>query len=156
MKLAPGAAGAVGAIVVSMSMVGAGVAAADPYAGQTYADASSAIGNAGQTAIIAGRVGSQLPNDQCIVTRSQQAPWVAGTNFTPVTNTVLLYLNCNQVLAAPGKPGNSAASPEGQQAKKEQEAEVWKSTTEDGAQWCAENQKAHPDWGDAAFKGCPS
>ena len=44
-------------------------------------------------------------------------------------------------------PGNSAASPEGQQAKRDQEAYEWKSTTEDGAQWCAENQKAHPDWG---------
>ncbi len=155
MKLASGSAVAVGAIAVSMSIVGAGVAAADPYAGQTYADAASAIGNSGQVAVIAGRVGSQLPNDQCIVSRSQRASWVSGTNFTPVTNKILLYLNCNQVLAGPGTPGNSAASPEGQQAKRDQEAEVWKSTTEEGAQWCAENQKAHPDWGDAAFKGCP-
>lgn len=155
MKAAWGIAGAVGAIAVSMSMVGAGVAAADPYAGQTYGDASSAISSYGQTAIIAGRVGSLLPDSECIVTRSQQAPWTSGANFVPVTDTVLLYLNCNQTLAGPGVPGNSAASPEGRQAKKDQEAYVWKSTTEEGAQWCAANQKAHPDWGAAAFNGCP-
>ncbi|MCB0942384.1 MAG: hypothetical protein KDB72_19350 [Mycobacterium sp.] len=155
MKAASGTAVVVGAVAVSMSVYGAGVAAADPYAGQTYGDASSAISSYGQTPVIAGRVGSVLPTDQCIVTRSQKASGLGGANFTPVQNTVLLYLNCNQVLAGPGVPGNSAASPEGQQAKKDQEAYEWKSTTEDGAQWCAENQKAHPDWGAAAFNGCP-
>ena len=73
-----------------------------------------------------------------------------------MTNTVLLYLNCNQVLAGPGGAGNSAASPEGQQAKRDQEAYEWKSTTEDGAQWCAENQKAHPDWGPQHSMAAPA
>jgi len=154
-KLAVSTATAIGATALSMSLFGAGVAAADDYAGKTYADASSAIGNAGMTAVIAGTNGSELPSDQCIVTRSAKAPWVKGDNFQPVTNTVLLYLNCNAPLAAPGEPGNSAASPEGQAEKKRQANITWKSTTEDGAQWCTENIKAHPDWGAKAFEGCP-
>lgn len=152
MKFAIGTAAA----AVAMSLFGAGIAAADQYAGQTYGDAASAISQSGRTAIIAGRVGSLLPDDECIVARSQSPSWLKGPNFQRITGTVLVYLNCNQVLAGPGVPGNSAASPEGQQAKKDQKAEEWKSTTEDGAQWCAENEKAHPDWGPAAFKGCPS
>jgi hypothetical protein len=39
-------AGAVGATALSMAMFGTGVAAADDYAGQTYADASSALSGA--------------------------------------------------------------------------------------------------------------
>ena len=31
----------------------------------------------------------------------------------------------------------------------------WKSTTDEGAQWCAENMKAHPDWNASAWDGCP-
>jgi len=45
--------GAVGTAAVSMAFFGTGVAAADDYAGQTYADASSAASDAGQTVVIA-------------------------------------------------------------------------------------------------------
>ncbi|SBS77992.1 hypothetical protein MHPYR_50159 [uncultured Mycobacterium sp.] len=107
------------------------------------------------TAVVAGRVDSELPTDQCIVTRSQKAPWVKGDNFQQTNNTMLLFLNCNAGLATAGKPGNSATSPEGQQALKDQHAYQWKSTTEDGAAWCAENLKAHPTWTGNALLGCP-
>ncbi len=100
-----------------MTFLGAGVASADAYAGQTYSAASSAISSAGKTAVIASSSGNQLSQANCIVTRSQSAPWLKGDNFSPVTNTVLLYLNCNAKLAAPGVPGNSLASPEGQAEK---------------------------------------
>ena len=64
MRTASGTATVVGAVAVAMSVYGAGVASADPYAGQTYGDASAAISSYGQTAVVAGRVGSLLPTDQ--------------------------------------------------------------------------------------------
>ena len=44
--------GAVGTAAVSMAFFGTGVAAADDYAGQTYADASSAASDAGQEGLV--------------------------------------------------------------------------------------------------------
>jgi hypothetical protein len=119
---------AVGAAAVSMAFFGTGIAAADDYAGQTYSDASSAISDAGKKAVIASRAGDTLADDDCIVTHSQSAPWLKGDDFSPVTDTVLVYLNCNATVANAKDPGNSAASPEGRQAiadeqKKQQEAE---------------------------------
>jgi len=101
----------------SITFFGAGVAAADDYAGQSYSDASSAISGAGQKAVIAAAVGDAVSQSDCVVTRSQKAPWLKGDNFSPVTDTVLLFLNCNAKLAAPGVAGNSLASPEGRAEK---------------------------------------
>ena len=98
----------------SITFFGAGVAAADDYAGQSYSDASSAISGAGQKAVIAAAVGDAVSQSDCVVTRSQKAPWLKGDNFSPVTDTVLLFLNCNAKLAT---PGNSLASPEGRAEK---------------------------------------
>lgn len=146
----------VGALTLSLAAFGSGVASADNYAGQTYGDVSSALSKAGQTGVIASVVGEIKDQSACIVDHSQKAPWVSGSNFSPVTNTVLLYLNCNDALASPGHPGNSLASPEGRAEKQKEEAKEWKATTPDGAQWCTENEAAHPDWGASAFDGCPS
>jgi hypothetical protein len=109
----------VGVIAVLTAIFGSGVAAADDYAGNTYADASSALSGAGLTGVIAGRVGSRLPTDQCVVTRSESTHWmhVSGKNFGNVKGTVLLFLNCNAPVAAAGTSGNSAASPEGKAAQ---------------------------------------
>jgi hypothetical protein len=96
---------------------GPGVALADDYAGKSYSDASSAISGAGQKAVIATSVGDGVSQGDCVVTRSQKADWLKGDNFSPVTDTVLLYLNCNTKLATAGKPGNSLASPEGRAEK---------------------------------------
>ena len=93
-----------------------GVAAADDYSGQTYGDASKAISDAGKKAVIASRAGDTLTDDDCIVTHSQSAPWIKGDDFAPVTDTVLVYLNCNATVATAKDPGNSAASPEGKAA----------------------------------------
>ena len=109
-------AGVVGVTVMSNATAGAGVAAADDYAGKTYADASSALSGASLKGVIAGRVGDTLPTDQCVVTHSEKAPWIKGTSFNAVTDTVLLYLNCNATVASATSPGNSAASPEGRAA----------------------------------------
>jgi hypothetical protein len=105
-----------GAATVSMAFLGTGVAAADDYAGQTYGDASSAISGAGKKAVIASRIGDTLSDDKCVVTHSQSAPWIKGDNFAPVTDTVLVFLNCNATVASAKAPGNSAASPEGRAA----------------------------------------
>ena len=77
---------------------------------------SSALSDAKLTGVIATRVGNALPDDQCVVTRSQKAPWIKGDDFAPVTDTVLLYLNCNATVASATTPGNSAGSPEGRAA----------------------------------------
>ncbi len=116
MKLGIYATTAVGATVVSMAFFGSGVAAADDYAGQKYSDASSAISDAGQKAVIASRAGDTLSDDDCIVTHSQSAPWIKGDDFAAVTDTVLVYLNCNASVATAKDPGNSAGSPEGKAA----------------------------------------
>ena len=146
-------AGVVG--VFAASVFGCAVASADAYAGETYSDAAGALSGAGMTVVVGGRVGSDLPTEKCVVSRSQKAPWVKGDNFQQVNNTMLLFLNCTQPVATAGKPGNSAASPQGQQALKDEKAYEWKSTTDEGAQWCAENMKAHPDWTASAWAGCP-
>jgi hypothetical protein len=109
---------AVGATAVSMAFFGTGVAAADDYAGQTYGDASKAISGAGKKAVIASRAGDTLSDDQCVVSHSQSAPWIKGDSFAAVTDTVLVYLNCNATVASAKDPGNSAGSPAGRAAIK--------------------------------------
>ena len=54
-------AGAVGATTVSMVIFATGVAAADGYAGQTYADATKALSDAKLKGVIASRVGDTRP-----------------------------------------------------------------------------------------------
>jgi hypothetical protein len=122
-KLSLYAAGTLGVTAVSMAFLGTGVAAADDYAGQTYGDASAAIDDAGKTVVIASRAGDTLPGDECIVTSSQSAPWLKGDDFAPVTDTVLVNLNCNAGVASATKAGNSAASPEGRAALKAAKAQ---------------------------------
>jgi hypothetical protein len=111
--------GAVGAAAAAVAMFGTGIAAADDYAGQTYADASSAASDAGQTVVVANRVGDKLPQDECIVTRSWDAPFVRDVegSFGHASDEVELSLNCNGGYATAAKPGNSLASPEGREAK---------------------------------------
>src|SRR6478736_1873934 len=103
-------------MAVSMTFLGWGGAAADGYSGQTYSDASKAISDAGKKAVIASRAGDTLSDDDCIVTHSQSAPWIKGDDFSPVSDTVLVYLNCNATVATAKDPGNSAGSPEGRAA----------------------------------------
>ena len=100
-----------------MAMFGAGVAAADSYAGQTYADASSAASDAGQSVTVASRVGDKLAQDDCLVTRSQTAPFSSADDGSHRSGEVQFYLNCNGGYATANNPGASVASPEGREAK---------------------------------------
>ena len=127
---------AIAVAAVPVGMAATGVAAADDYAGKTYADASSAIADAGQKAVIATRSGDSEEDDKCVVTSSEQAPWIKGDDFAPVTDTVLLNLNCNAGVASAKTPGNSAASPEGRaaiQAAKDQAAQEQEQAAADEA-----------------------
>jgi hypothetical protein len=107
--------GAIGALALS-AVLGTGVASADSYAGQKYSDASSAASDAGQTVVVAGRVGDKVSQDDCLVTRSQTAPFADGSGVH-VASTVQFYLNCNGGYATAGTPGPSVGSPEGRTAK---------------------------------------
>ncbi len=71
--------GIVGLGVMSMALFGTGVAAADDYAGETYSDASSALSGASEKGVIAGVVGDSVSQGDCVVTRSQKAPWLRAT-----------------------------------------------------------------------------
>ena len=110
-------AGSVVAASALTALFGTGVAAADDYAGQTYADASSAASSAGATVIVASRVGDKAAQDDCIVTSSQAAPFIHGDDFAHVSDMVQFNLNCNAGYATVGTPGPSLASPEGREAK---------------------------------------
>lgn len=110
---------AAAAAVLALSapaVLGTGVARADDYAGKTYSDATSALSDASLKGVIETRVGDTLDESDCVVTRSQKAPWIKGDDFSPVTDTVLLDLNCNATVASATSAGNSAASPEGRAA----------------------------------------
>jgi pyruvate/2-oxoglutarate dehydrogenase complex dihydrolipoamide acyltransferase (E2) component len=110
-------AGSVVAASSLMALFGTGVAAADDYAGQTYADASSAASDAGATVVVASRVGDKVSQDECIVTSSQSAPFIHGDDFAHVSDMVQFNLNCNGGYATAGTPGPSLASPAGREAK---------------------------------------
>ncbi|HET7667437.1 MAG TPA: hypothetical protein VFK56_15490 [Mycobacterium sp.] len=100
-----------------MALFGTGVATADDYAGQTYADASSAASDAGLSVVVAARVGDKLSQDDCLVTRSQTAPFADADDGAHYDGQVQFYLNCNAGYASANTPGNSVASPEGREAK---------------------------------------
>ncbi|OBF40945.1 hypothetical protein A5724_05005 [Mycobacterium sp. ACS1612] len=100
-----------------MALFGTGVAAADDYAGQTYADASSAASDAGLSVVVAARVGDKLSQDECLVTRSQTAPFADADDGAHYDGQVQFYLNCNGGYATATNPGASVASPAGREAK---------------------------------------
>ena len=91
-------AGAVGAMTLSTVLLGTGVAAAAEYDGQTYADAAAAIEESGGTPIVATRIGSQLPQDECIVVNSRDHSYLRDplddVYVQSVTDEVRLSLNC--------------------------------------------------------------
>lgn len=123
MKLVALGIGSFGAAATAMAILGSGTASADDYAGQTYADASAAISDAGQTAIVSTVVGDKLPQDECIVASSRVSSLPNSIadedypgNLVPNTDEILLALNCNGGVAEGGNPGNSALSPAGREA----------------------------------------
>ena len=136
--------GAVVSATVSVAVFGFGVASADPYAGQTYGDAKGQIASMHQTAVIATVSGDRVATDDCIVVSSAKSSFLDSSGDGR-DNEILVNLNCNEGIAAPGKPGNSAMSPAGQQAKKEQKAATniskdpaYCQQSDDVLAWCQE------------------
>jgi hypothetical protein len=124
--------GAIGALALSAAL-GTGVASADDYAGQTYSDASSAASDAGQTVVVAARVGDKVDQDDCLVTRSQTAPFASANDGIHVSDTVQFYLNCNGGVASATSPGNSLASEAGRAAKAAEEQAAAEAAQEEEA-----------------------
>lgn len=131
-KLIVVGAGAIGALAVS-TLLGAGVASADDYANQSYADASSAASDAGLSVVVASRVGDQFADDECLVTRSQTAPFTSGNDGAHVDGIVQFYLNCNRGVASATTPGNSLGSPLGRSAKAAEEQAAAEAAAEEEA-----------------------
>jgi hypothetical protein len=107
--------GAACAFAIS-AVLGTGIAAADDYAGMTYADASSAASDSGESVVVAARIGDKVSEDECLVTRSQPTPFTSAVDGAAVDG-VQFYLNCNGGVASATTPGNSLASPAGREAK---------------------------------------
>jgi hypothetical protein len=62
-------------------------------------------------------VGDKVSQDDCLVERSQTAPFASANDGAHVDGQVQFYLNCNAGYATATTPGNSLASPEGRAAK---------------------------------------
>ena len=122
---------------ISAAALGPGVASADVYAGMTYADAKSRIASMHQKAVIATVSGDQVATDDCIVVSSMNSMFLDASGEGP-DKEVLVNLNCTAPVAAPGKPGNSAASPEGRKALKERQAAH---NISKNPAWCNEDPK---------------
>jgi hypothetical protein len=114
----------VAAAAAGNALVGPGEAAAAPdVVDRPYEDAQRIIEQYGGNAVVATRVGSAADEADCLVTNAWDAA-VRRPNSRgrPVANRdVMVALNCNGALAAPGAPGNSAMSPTGREAKAEQQ-----------------------------------
>lgn len=131
-----------------MLLTASGIATAAPnVAGQTYGDAVAAIEQSGGVAVVAARIGSRLPLNECVVDGVTWPSYLrpGQGNIEPVRNEVRLTLNCNGTVATPHTPGTSAASPAGREAKEEQENAEWRSTA-DGQDWCRQAEGEHPEW----------
>jgi hypothetical protein len=141
------AAAAAGAALTVFSTGVASAQGSPTVSGKTYSEASQALEAAGYTATVSTRVGDQLELDDCMVTsqRETSSPFRVGGD-----GTVLLSLNCNDVL--------SVVSPEGRAAK-ELEATIANQRTPEGQQWCEEAKEQYPDWGwdtSPKLEGCRS
>lgn len=111
--------GAAATAVAAMALFGTATAAADDYVGQTYADASEAMDDAGVDPVVATRTGDKLEQDDCIVTAAWSAPFVrdTGDEFEWAEDEMLVSLNCAGGYASATNPGASLASPAGREAK---------------------------------------
>lgn len=122
---------AIGALALS-TLLGGAVASADDYAGQTYADASAAASDAGESVTVASRVGDKMSEDDCLVIRSQSAPFTSADDGSTVGG-LQFYLNCNAGVASATTPGNSLASEVGRTTQAAADEEAAKAEAEAAA-----------------------
>ena len=65
--------------------------------------------------------GDQLQTGDCIVTSWHKSIYLDASGDNRRKNEYVFALNCNNHVASPGNPGNSAMTPEGAKAKAEQQ-----------------------------------
>ena len=112
-------------MTAATALFGTGTAAAD-YVGETYADASDAMGEEGLDPIIATRTGDTLEEDDCIVTSAWAPPFLRGVgdDFEHSEDEMLVSLNCAGPFATATNPGTSVQHPLGREAKSKAEEEA--------------------------------
>ncbi|MGV0716197.1 hypothetical protein ABQE93_12425 [Mycolicibacterium sp. XJ662] len=117
--------GAAACAVGTLALLGTPTAAAD-YVGQSYADASDAMDEAGLDPIIATRVGDQLEQDDCIVTAAWAPSFLRGVgdDFEHSDGEMMVALNCAGAYASETNPGASVQHPLGRAAKSDAEKEA--------------------------------
>lgn len=88
----------------------AAVAPASPGVwGKTYSEAASVLQQAGYMAQVGAKVGSLLPEDECLVTGQRDVSTAFASR--DAMRTVVLALNCYPEPASSRGPGYSAADP---------------------------------------------
>lgn len=115
---------AIAASAASGALLGAGTANAVPdVVDRPYKDAKRIIQQSGGRPVIANKFGNGADEANCLVTNAWYAgyPRVSSRGRIINNNEVLVALNCNGKLAAPGSPGNSAQSSVGRDEKAAQE-----------------------------------
>lgn len=125
-------------------MLGSGVASAkDPFVGRTYSQAVEVISKQNGTPVVATVSGSVLELDDCVVTSWAQNIFLDTDGNNSRRKEFRLNLNCNNPVASPGHPGNSAMTPEGVKAKKDQRTAISISKdpaicdkSDDAMTWC--------------------
>jgi hypothetical protein len=132
-----------GALVL-LAMFGSGAASArDGLTGKTYDEASSYISEHNGTPVVGTVAGDQLEIGDCIVVSWHVSNFLNSSGKNDRKHDFVFNLNCNNLVAAPGKPGNSVMSPQGVAAKKDQVAAgniskhpEWCQTTDQRMQYC--------------------
>lgn len=134
--------GVVGAAILSVMMFGSGVASAD-LVGLTYDEAAEWISSRNGTPVVGTVSGDQLDTGDCVVVSWQTSKFLNSSGDNDRAKDFLLNLNCNNLVASPGNPGNSVMTPQGAQAKKEQQAATkinnnptWCETTDEAMEYC--------------------
>jgi hypothetical protein len=119
--------------IVSVALFGAGDASAsDGLTGKTYDVASSYISEHNGNPVVGTVNGDQLATGDCIVASWHVSNFLNSSGRNDRKHDFVFNLNCNNLIASPGKPGNSLMSPAGVAAKKDQIA--------------AGNIGRHPEW----------
>jgi hypothetical protein len=104
--------------VTAMGLLSSGVATATGppnVVNKKYSDASAALSSAGYKAVVATRVGDDVPQSQCVVTFQQpeKMPAAGGAKKyrRDESMNVMVALSCYADKASQGEPGYSAGNP---------------------------------------------
>lgn len=127
----------VAAATAGAALAGAGAAGAVPdVVDRPYNDAKKIIQRSGGVPVIATKIGNGAEEGKCLVANAWDAGYPRLNSRGRMSNNrdVLVSLNCNGELAAPGSAGNSALSPVGRAAKAEAQADARKQEERELAQ----------------------